>query len=269
MPVSTKDRVQKKSGRFYEIPEMGQVPSVTTVLSAIAKPALMNWAAKVEREMVLEVSTQLYLECPSTPRMTAVSWKTTLSTKLGKMKAAQKELEKAAAIGSQAHSLVEWTLMGELGLDVGPAPPISPAAALAFAAWQKWRETVHLKPVAVEQVVWSRTHGYAGTLDLLAEVNGVLSVLDWKTGKAVYSEAHLQNAAYRHAIREMGHGNPVKGFIVRLPKVDTDPSFEVVEADPEEESLKVFLHVKEMWQWNQAKEKLYEEKKLAFAEASV
>lgn len=252
-------------GRWYTTPDGVNYPSVTSILSVIGKPALLNWAAKVEREMVVQVSSQLYEDMHSKPKMTAVNWKLTLNTMLGKAKAASKELAKAGEIGSQVHALVEWTLTGELGLDAGPAPAITAAAQSAFSAWQKWRETVHLKPVMIEQTVWSRKHGFAGTLDLLAEVNGELAVVDWKTGKAVYSEAHLQNAAYRHAIREMGHGTPVKGYIIRLPKNETDPQFEAVEAEPEEESFRIFLSTFELWKWNQVKEKAYEEKRDAAA----
>jgi hypothetical protein len=84
-------------------------------------------------------------------------------------------------------------------------------------------------------------------LDLLAKVNGKLAVIDWKTGKYVYNEAHLQNAAYRQAIREMGHGDPQEGWIVRLPKVVDDPKFEAVPADAEAPALKVFLHTQQLW----------------------
>ncbi len=252
-------------GRWYMTPDGERFPSVTSILSVIGKPALMNWAAKVEREMVVQVSSQLYEDMHSKPKMTAVNWKLTLNTMLGKAKASSKEMTKASEIGSQVHALVEWTLLGELGLLPGPAPSISPAAAGAFSAWQKWRETVKLKPIAVEQTVWSRKHGFAGTLDLLAEVNGELAVVDWKTGKAVYSEAHLQNAAYRMGIREMGHGNPVKGYIVRLPKNEADPQFEAVEADNEESSFRIFLNVLELWKWNQAKEQAREAKQDAVA----
>jgi hypothetical protein len=97
-------------------------------------------------------------------------------------------------------------------------------------------------------------------MDLLAEVNGKLTVLDWKTGKAIYPEAHLQNAAYRHALREMGHGDPVQGMVVRLPKNEEDPEFEVqIIEQPESELLSIFLNAKFLWHWQQIGEKKYQE----------
>ena len=158
---------------------------------------------------------------------------------------------------------MEWTIRTQLMQKVGKSPAIRDAAQWAFMAWEDWRKSVDLKPIAVEQVVYSKKYGYAGTLDLLAEVNGVLTVIDWKTGKAVYSEAHLQNAAYRQAIREMGHGDPQQGIVVRLPKNIEDPEFEAVIADDEEKSFDTFLHVLELWKWCQVKDKQYEATKNA------
>ena len=254
-------RKQTKAGRFYEIPEVGLLPSVTNILGVINKPALMGWAAKVERELVVSTSADLYEDIKGTPQMSRAAYLLTLANRLGKAKASQKEMTAASEIGSQAHALIEWTLRGQLMQKVGPSPRITDKAQWAFMAWEDWRKTVNLKPIAVEQVIWSRKHGYAGTLDLLAEVEGVLTVIDWKTGKAVYGEAHLQNAAYRQAIREMGHGDPKQGLIVRLPKVESDPNFEVVSAKPENLQFPKFLDAMSVWEWAQEMEAEYQAKK--------
>ncbi len=256
-------QLNTKAGRFYQVGE-DKYPSVTSILGVIGKPALINWAAKVEREMVLEVSSELYADAPP-EKMSKVAWITTMQTRLGKAKASAKELAKAAEIGSQAHSLIEWTLLSELVTAPGPMPKISVRAGYAFAAWEKWRDSVNLKPLLVEQVVWSKTHCYAGTLDLLAEVNGILTVVDWKTGKAIYPEAFLQNAAYRYAIREMGHGDPKAGMIVRLPKVETDPEFEAQDAGDEAANLATFLHAQQVWAWQQPFEEAFHARQKATA----
>ena len=254
-----------RSSRFYKTPNGLTLPSVTTILSVINKPALVNWAAKVERELVMEVSADLYQDTPAQlVKMSRAGWITTMQDRLGKTKAAQRELAKATEIGSQVHRLIEWTLHGELCEKAGPSPQISEKAQWAFMTWEEWRHSVKLRPVYVEQVVWSDVFGYAGTMDLLAEVNDRLTVIDWKTGKAVYPEAFLQNAAYRKAFREMGHGDPESGLIVRLPKTETDPEFEVVEVPGEDECFEAFINAKRLWDWQQAiesrkKENLIEE----------
>jgi hypothetical protein len=49
----------------------------------------------------------------------------------------------------------------------------------------------------------------------------------------------------------MGHGDPVQGLIVRLPKLETDPDFEVKECPPEKDCMEVFLNAKKLWEWSQ------------------
>lgn len=253
MATTAQDRRHTRAGRFYDVKGVGLLPSVTTILGAISRrDAIVQWSASVEREMVIEAASQLYVDCEILPRMSKVGWMTTLADRIGKAKANVKELEKAAAIGSQAHALIEWKLKAKMCMNPGPMPECSDKAAFAFIAWEKWADSVRLEPAFVEQVVYSRTYGFAGTLDLFAEVNGVPTVIDWKTGKRVYPEAHLQNAAYRHALREMKLGYPEAGMIVRLPKVEGDPDFEAVPAMPEDECLLVFLHTLELWKWENA-----------------
>jgi len=223
------------TGRFYETPDGKKYPSVTNILGIIAKPALINWAAKEERLMVSEAAANLYEDAPLTPKMSRPAFLSTLETRLGKEKAHRKLLRKAGDIGTECHALIEWNLRQELKQEAGPEPRLSDKAMWAFASWENWRKSVKLEPISIEQIVWSETDEHAGTLDLLARVDGRLTVLDWKTGKAIYWEALLQNAAYSKSIFEMGHAAEMPaGIIVRLPKVETDPGFDTLTIEPED-----------------------------------
>ena len=55
--IGIESRRQTKSGRFYEIIPGKPFVSVTTVLQVINKPALVPWAAKMERELCLNVAS--------------------------------------------------------------------------------------------------------------------------------------------------------------------------------------------------------------------
>jgi hypothetical protein len=237
--------------------------SVTAILSVVGKPALIQWAANQERELVLEAAANLYEDLPvAGKKMQRPAYLTTLQQRLGKARAHQRELAKAAEIGSQVHALIEWNLRTGRGEVAGPEPRIQDKALWAFMAFEDWRKSVDLEPLAIEQTVWSSTYAYAGTLDLYAQLTlpgygRVRAVIDWKTGKAIYDEALLQIAAYEYALSEMGHLElPVVGVILRLPKVETDPGFEarVVSADDLMRHHHVFLQVKALWDWQQAQQ---------------
>lgn len=255
--TTSPSRKQTIRGRFYETAD-GTYPSVTTVLSVIGKPALINWAAKEERTLVMEESANLYQDAPM-EKMSRQAWITTLERRLGDERAHTRLLRKAGDIGSQVHAMIEYTLRARLCQKVEAPPALSPKAAWAFSVYERWANRVKLTPMLIEQTVYSVEHGYAGTMDLFAEIDGKATVVDFKTGKAVYPEAHLQNAAYRTALRTMGHGDATQGIILRLPKNETDPEPEAVIADDETSSLEVFLHTKRLWEWSQAKDKWLKE----------
>ena len=255
-------QINSKSGRFYDVDGV-MLPSVTTILGAINKPALVQWAAKEERTMVIEAAADLYGDVHGTPKMSRPTYIATLDGRIGKLKANQKILAKAGEIGTQVHALIEWNLRRQLGQVVGPEPKVEEKSLWAFMAWEDWAKAVRLRPLLIEQRIFSLTHGYAGTMDLLAEVNDVVTLVDFKTGKAVYAEAHLQNVAYQVALAEMGHTIPQAGMIVRLPKNEQDPGFEAVQCPTVDELLPTFLAVKKVWQWWYAQEQAYQEKRKA------
>jgi len=244
-----------RTTRFYELPNGKKLPSVTAILQAVNKPALVNWAAKTEREMVVRAAADLYEDLPPV-KMARPAYVSTLENRIGKAKAHTKELAKASDIGSECHGMIEWCMRKELLQEVGVEPRISDKATWAFMAYEDWRKKANLSPRLVEQTVWSERYGYAGTLDWAGDIDhqdARLTVVgDFKTGKAVYGEAHLQVAAYGHALVEMGHADVLPaGCIVRLPKIETDPNFEIVviPADRMKQLHKVFLNVIELWKW--------------------
>ena len=257
---ATVTRKDGPSGRFYEVD--GELyPSVTHVLGAINKPAIAPWAAKMERQACLETAGALFVELGADLQHYPASWVVAaLEARLGTVKAHQRTLEKAGDIGTQAHLMIEWILRTAIGAAAGPKPAISTPAAIAVRAFQAWAVSVNLKPVLIERVVYSKRHKFAGTLDLLARVNGQLVMVDFKTGKAIYGESTLQAAAYSAALVEMGYLEPVRSLVVRLPKVQGDPDFEVLDVPARAELLPVFLATRALWEWTYSNEQAYRAK---------
>src|SRR5262244_80018 len=229
--------------RFYSI-DGRRFPSVTSVLDVIAKPALGPWYAKQERRYfetaMLEVLSKPGARDPEYVLAAVVD-------AVSGVKAADRERQRAAAIGTAVHAGIEWQLRTTLGEDAGPEPALPAAAAWALESWKDWASSVTLEPLAIERTVYCDACGYAGTLDLYARVRGVLTVLDWKSGKAIYPEAFLQNVAYRHAAKRRGMPS-AQGLIVRLPKLATDPAWEVMLV-PRMLSIEDFLAAMRLWRW--------------------
>ncbi len=242
--VNPDRRPQWDRARFYPI-NGHLLPSVTTILDVLAKPGLGPWYAKEERRYferaMLEVLTKPGGRDPEYV-LAAVA------EAVSGLKAADREKQKAASIGTAIHAGIEWELRTRLGEDAGPSPFLPDAAAWAVESWKDWAREVELEPIAVERAIYCEDCGYAGTMDLYARVKGIPTVLDWKSGKAIYPEAFLQNVAYRHAATRLGMTSE-QGLIVRLPKHIEDPAWEAMPV-PETVTLEDFLAALRLWRWH-------------------
>ena len=86
------DQGYGRVSRAYELPTGEIFDSVTSILGVIAKPALINWAANKERELVTEAAADFYLDLPlDAARMSRPAFLASLSARLGKTKAHQDE----------------------------------------------------------------------------------------------------------------------------------------------------------------------------------
>lgn len=242
-------RVGRQSQRWYVTPE-GTFPSVTTILQVCGKPALVPWAAKRERSMVLEALGTFSAQFPGLKGLALAQG---LERHLGDAQAHEKIKEEAGEIGTQAHEMVRWHVNGLMGVGRDDPPYLPPGSEIAYGAWQNWFESAGLEPVRSEQAVWDAELGYAGRIDnLYRRSDGKIGLVDTKVSKGIYDEYHLQAAAYCHAGRRWV---PIEwAVITRLPKTKEDPGFEVRELGQmynrtrsEEELMAGFLGAKALW----------------------
>lgn len=213
--------------RYYKIGDR-ELPGVTGVIKAslgLAQEGLIGWAAKVEREAVIEAAD---LEAKSVAMNIPVrSFRDRVLARLGDAKAHQRLMDQAAELGTAAHDMIRWTLTQELGQEAGPKPKLTEPSLRAYSAWQEWWRQAGLKALRMEQPIYDLDWGYAGAIDLVAEHPRLgPGVVDVKTSKGVYAEHHIQVAAYMKAGRNFSDLN--WGQIVRLPKTSGEDAFEVV-----------------------------------------
>lgn len=156
-----------------------KIPGVTTVLNAMAKPGLINWAARTAANYAVDHWDAL-AEMPLTERLAEIS--TAHST----------HSRKAMARGTRIHTFA-WGLVQGRDVEV-PDELASPVDAYARFLDQWGMESVY-----AEMPVCHTEHCYGGTLDAIVTSPKLGTVLmDVKTG-GVFREVALQLAAYRHA----------------------------------------------------------------------
>lgn len=111
----------------------------------------------------------------------------------------------AAKEGTQVHEAAEDLVLGREVTwmdDYGRAKysEITWIQICRFAEfWKKHKP----KLISSEEFVYSDTHRYAGTADLLVEMDGEVWLLDIKTSKHLHKSYNLQLSAYATAMEEM------------------------------------------------------------------
>jgi len=177
------------------------VPSVTTIIGRLDKSNLIQWAADMAVAHVRANEN-------------ADDW----GAVLAEARVAHRTIKEAAgAVGTRVHKYARGILEKK-----HPAEPLDGPAQKAIEAFWQWVEQHKIEPIAVERRVFSERYRYAGTCDFFGRIDGILSVLDFKTGNGVYDEVWWQTSGYEMALQEELHANrlqiPMARWVVHLNK---------------------------------------------------
>lgn len=181
---------------------------------------------------------------------------------------------RSAEEGTLLHETIEAILRKE---QVAVPEHIKPAVN-SFLEFYNQHDIIPLK---IEEQVVSKKHGYAGTIDILAEVDGQVGILDIKTSLAIYRDYGMQTAAYVEAFKEDPNIPELTSWIIRLDqakicslckatrrekggniKIRGDKKgdcphqwsemigqYEFKEVDGFDHNIKAFLAAKTLWEW--------------------
>lgn len=182
--------------------------------------------------------------------------------------------------GTLVHSTIERMLKKEA---VETPLSIQPSLA-AFHTWQQEYSVKIVNPQAhIETRVYDMDAGYAGTIDMIAQVQGTMGVVDLKTSNGIREEYFLQTAAYLNAYnkgvnkKEQGKTRWIlridqyqecRGCLARKKEKDgteritkgkascnhqwgnAKGEVEFQELPDQEKDLEAFLSAKEVWEWS-------------------
>lgn len=188
--VPKKDGSGNRPTTIADARKLNLLPSVTTVMRCLAKPALIDWIVQ-----------QNVLAAVTTPRLDGESLDDFVKRIMDKD--AKAETDAARDRGTEMHAALELLFQGR-GAEV--ASEILPWVQPAYEAISKRGSMATIEAVVIGD-------GYAGKVDLQQLQNdGWLWLWDWKTTKKLpkeaYSEARLQLSAYAEAICVSGKLEP-------------------------------------------------------------
>ncbi len=158
---------------------------------------LMPWAKKVTRQHFTQTIVNDFPD-------SLIERHTVLAVFSEALERPETEKKEAGGIGNAVHEFLH--LFARSKIDNTP-PPELPSdkkvrkCILGFLAWYKAHK---VKFIEAERVVYSIEHGYVGTLDVVARVDGILTLIDYKTCNILYPSFVIQVAGYWKAMVEEG-----------------------------------------------------------------
>jgi len=233
------------------------IPSVTTILKVLNKPALVPWAAKMVAEKMLRIMPREEVkDCGLFAG--PVLWESFEKIVMEAKSAPRDILVDAADVGKEAHKIIETMInasfqallatdIGIVNVKDGWQKQIKDSRVVncvtAALDWMKLHKVVWQ---STESVVYSKIYDYAGIIDGRALVSScedktccpetekdVPSLIDWKSSNGFYAEYFLQTAAYQFAHEEENDQQLIADrWILRLGKEDGE--FEPWRAGPRE-----------------------------------
>jgi hypothetical protein len=210
----------------YYLDGAGPMPSVTTVTKTLSTgDALVGWAKRETAACAIRNLDVLSTMVKDGGPASAQSWLQSIP---------DFQRDTAADLGSRVHALAEATVRGE---DVELTADETPFVE----SYRAWLAEIRPEFIVLEEMVCSTTHGYAGTLDAIAWIDGERWLLDIKTGKACYPEMGMQLVAYARADFIGRAADPIRYTIPAVTR------FGVIHVRPDRSRLVEYTSVDDYW----------------------
>jgi len=117
-------------------------------------------------------------------------------------------------IGTEFHRCLEQVMKGQTPVPQAYIPRIK----RMLQSFDSWFAVTDVSPYATEMKVYSHKHKYQGTFDMVAEINGVPMIVDFKSSSKISDDMGIQLAAYAYAYHEMTGLMLNTGLIVLVTK---------------------------------------------------
>lgn len=214
-----------KEGKTWSEPK--KAFGVTSIVGVTSKPFLTPWSLNCMRDRLKADQKEMGWKVFAEDFSKIIERSKGESDIVGKI---------ARELGTRVHNMAErWQTKGadHTALMIEMLMTESEDERNSYTAMLKFFNEHTFEPKFLEKKCFSLKYGYAGTDDYYGKIDDKITVMDYKTSKAIYEEYPLQVSAYANALIEEGY--PVDQImIVRLGKDG------VLETRIEEDPLKYF-----------------------------
>lgn len=135
----------------------------------------------------------------------------------------RQKVEEAADIGTAVHAACAFILRGnpdyEEPLKV-LKPDLLDKALNSVLGFLSWQQAYNVTIDHIEEPLVSEVHAYGGCPDYVGFVSSTRSLLDLKSGNAIYDEYWIQVRAYGELWNEHHPHDPIRGYHILNVKKD-------------------------------------------------
>ena len=207
LPYKELDRIDHPEGRRYLLPEGNHYPSITTVLSVLSEKSIAAWRARVGEEEANRISTR------------------------------------ASRRGTAVHEIIEKYLNNDENYRDGYTPDIHES----FLSVKDILDEKIGKVYAQECGLYSDHLRLAGTVDCVAEFDGKISIIDFKTAKRKKYRSHITNYFQQEAgyavMWEERTGMPITQLVTLIAVDDNKPQVFIEHRDTWVNELRKTIYV--------------------------
>lgn len=148
------------------------VPGATTICNLLNKEFLIKWANKLGKQ---GIDVTEYVDI-------------------------------AARKGTLIHSIIEsHNTKKEIDLSEYSDDEIDLASKIFYTHYIEWEKLHEIQPLESEFKLVSETYKFGGIIDFYAILDGVYTVIDFKTSKSISKEHLLQVSSYVQLLKENGY----------------------------------------------------------------
>jgi len=214
--MNNKNRKKFQTHQKYKLKDGTLVVGVTTITGQLAKPSLVHWAYN------LAIDNIKY-------------WEVT---------------NEAKNVETIVHYLTECKLKG-ISPDTSTLKDYTQnqieTAKLSYDNFLKWFKTHEIEILAIELQLVSEKYRYGGTIDFIAKVDGIVCLVDIKSGSGIYPEMKMQLSAYKQLYEEI-YGKKIEVcYIIHIPHVE-DKNFVEYRYDNLSKDFWLFYHLLKYYQ---------------------
>lgn len=189
----------------YFLEDGTQVVGTTTITGILAKYPLYNWYWKLGRDGVDH----------------------------------RKHLDFLANVGTLAHSMIFHLLKDEEADTSDYSQNQIELARNSFESFLRWEEQHELESILMEEPLVSEKYKYGGTPDFYGLVDGIETLLDFKSS-GIYPDQFIQLSAYKNLLEE--REMEVKRCWVLVIPTDKGGDFKEAQKEDVSKHWEIFLH---------------------------